>query len=116
MNIGKIKQFTNKWKDKGSEKQDTHKYWEELIEILLDVKHGRDFVDWEKKVPVPVITTEDGKSTKYIDCYLKESKCLVEQKSHNISLDKKLLQSDGSELSALEQAQMYYNRLNLSEK
>ncbi len=116
MNISKIKQFTNKWKDKGREKQDTHKYWEELIEILLDVKHGRDFVDWEKEVPVPVITTEDGKSTKYIDCYLKESKCLVEQKSHNISLDKKLLQSDGSELNALEQAQMYYNRLNLSEK
>lgn len=116
MNISKINQFTNKWKDKGREKQDTHKYWEELIEILLDVKHGRDFVDWEKEVPVPVITTEDGKSTKYIDCYLKESKCLVEQKSHNISLDKKLLQSDGCELNALEQAQMYYNRLNLSEK
>lgn len=116
MIISKINQFTNKWKDKGREKQDTHKYWEELIEILLEVKHGRDFVDWEKEVPVPVITTEDGKSTKYIDCYLKESKCLIEQKSCHISLDKKLKQSDGSELNALEQAQMYYNRLKLSDK
>jgi methylase of polypeptide subunit release factors len=116
MNISKINKFINKWKDKGREKQDTHKYWEELIEILLDVKYGRDYVDWEKEVPVPVITTEDGKSTKYIDCYLKESKCLIEQKSHNISLDKKLKQSDGNELNALEQAQMYYNRLKLSDK
>lgn len=116
MNISKINKFANKWKDKGREKQDTHKFWEELIEIILEVEHGRDFVEWEKDAPLPVITTEDGKSTKYIDCYLKKSKCLVEQKSHNISLDKKLLQSDGSELNALQQAQMYYNRLNLSEK
>lgn len=116
MEIKKIKRFIKKWQGKGREKQDTHKFWEELIEILLGVEHGRDFIDWEKEVPVPVITTEDGKSTKFIDCYLKESKCVVEQKSHNISLDKRLKQSNGDELNALEQAQIYFNRLNLYEK
>lgn len=116
MEINKINSFIKKWQGKGREKQDTHKFWEELIEILLGVEHGRDYIDWEKEVPVPVITTEDGKTTKFIDCYLKESKCVVEQKSHNISLDKRLKQSNGDELNALEQAQIYFNRLNLSEK
>ena len=74
--LQEIKNFVNKWKGKGHEKQDTHPFWEELVECLLDVKHGRDVLNWEKDVPIPVITTEDGKTTKYIDCYLETSKCV----------------------------------------
>ena len=114
--LQKVKDFARKWKDKGREKQDTHSFWEELVECLLDVKHGRDVLNWEKDVPVPVITTEDGKATKYIDCYLETSKCVIEQKSHYIALDKVLEQSDGKPLNALEQAQRYYDRLNLQDK
>ena len=114
--LQKIKAFVKKWKGKGREKQDTHPFWEELVECLLDVKHGRDVLNWEKDVPIPVITTEDGKTTKYIDCYLDTSKCIIEQKSHYISLDKVQEQSDGKPLAALEQAQRYYDRLNLQDK
>lgn len=114
--LQKIKSFAHKWKGKGREKQDTHHYWEGLVECLLNVKSGREVLNWEKEVPIPVITTEDGKTTKYIDCYLKTSKCIIEQKSHNISLDKVQEQSDGKPLNALEQAQRYYDRLNLQDK
>lgn len=114
--LQKIKSFVNEWKGKGREKQDTHPFWEKLVECLLDVKHGRDVLNWEKDVPIPVITTEDGKTTKYIDCYLETSKCVIEQKSYNVSLDKVLEQSDGKPLNALQQAQRYYDRLNRPEK
>lgn len=112
----KLQSFVNKWQNKGREKQDTHPFWEELVEILLEVEHGRDILDWEKDVPIPVVTTEDGKTTKFIDCYLKTSKCVIEQKSCHISLYDKLEQSDGKPLNALEQAQCYYDRLNRPEK
>ena len=112
----KLKTFVKKWQGKGREKQDTHPFWEELVECLLDVDHGRNVLNWEKDVPIPVVTTEDGKTTKYIDCYLELSKCIIEQKSVYISLDKVQEQSDGKPLNALEQAQRYYDRLNRPEK
>ena len=112
----KLKAFVRKWQGRGREKQDTHDYWEELVECLLDVEHGRDVLDWEKDVPIPVVTTEDGKTTKYIDCYLVNSKCIIEQKSFYISLDKAQEQSDGKPLNALEQAQRYYDRLDRPDK
>ena len=101
-----------KWKGRGNEKQDAHPFWEELVECLLDVKHGRDLLDYEKPVPKPAYVIEDGQSPKYIDCYLKQSKCVIEQKSHNISLDKPHAQSDDKMMNALQQAQRYYNHLS----
>lgn len=110
--LKRVKAFVSKWKDGGREKQDTHKYWEELVECLLGVEHGRDLIDFEKEAPIPVITTEDGGSTKYIDCYLTQTHCIIEQKSSTISLDKELLQSDSKSLNAIQQAQRYYDRLS----
>ena len=107
-----IKDFVKKWSGRGKEKQDSHPFWEELIESLFDVKHGRDFLDFEKPVPKPAIVNEGGQSPKYIDCYLKKSKCIIEQKSFNISLDKPHAQSDDKMITALEQAQRYYNYLS----
>ena len=83
--LQKIKSFVNEWKGRGREKQDTHPFWEKLVECLLDVKHGRDVLNWEKDVPIPVITTEDGKTTKYIDCYLETSKCVIATKSDSMA-------------------------------
>lgn len=111
-----IKVFVKKWRGRGKEKQDAHPFWEELVECLLDVKHGRDLLDYEKPVPKLALVTEEGQSPKYIDCYLKESKCVIEQKSHNIPLDKPHAQSDGKKLTALEQAQRYYNHLSLPDQ
>ena len=114
--LRKVKTFVNKWKNGGREKQDTHKFWEELVECLLNVEHGRDMLDFEKKAPVPVVTTEDGTTCKYIDCYLKVSNCIIEQKSSTVSLEQRLEQSDTKSLNALEQAQRYYDRLARPER
>lgn len=86
-----IQTFIAKWQGKGKEKQDTHHFWEELIELVLEVEHGRDILDFEKDAPVSVVHVEDGENIKWIDCYVKSSKCVIEQKSSNVSLDKKLL-------------------------
>ena len=117
MNQNKLKDFINRWKDGGQERQHTRDFWEELVEILLDVPHGRELIEWEKRVPLPVVTTEDGKSTRYIDCYLPGSKLIIEQKSNDVPLDKQLKQSGKQRpLDALGQAQAYYNQLNKAEQ
>jgi len=111
-----IKLFVAKWKNRGNERQDTHPFWEELVECLLGVKHGRECLDWEKPIPKRALVTENGKSPRFIDCYLKTSKCVIEQKSSNIPLDKPHAQSDSARLTALQQAQRYYDNLNLPDK
>lgn len=117
----KITRFVNKWHNKGKEKQDTHSFWEELVEIILGVEHGRDIIDTEKPVPATAIVVEDGNRIKFIDCYIKPSKCIVEQKSFGISLsDKTASYKDEQGIihvyDAREQAKIYYNRLNQSEQ
>lgn len=117
----KITRFVKKWQNKGKEKQDTHSFWEELVEIILGVEHGRDIIDTEKPVPATAIVVEDGNRIKYIDCYIKPSKCIVEQKSFGISLSDKTAsykddQGNIHSYDAREQAKIYYNRLNQSEQ
>lgn len=116
-----IKAFIAKWQGKGKEKQDTHKFWEELVELVLEVEHGRDFLDFEKDAPVSVVHVEDGENVKWIDCYVKPSKCVIEQKSYGISLNKKTAsyiddKNEKHEIDAIQQAQLYYNRLNQSDQ
>lgn len=120
----RIQAFINKWQKPGTGKelQDTHPFWEELVEIILDVPHGRDCLDYEKPAPASVVSVEDGKNYKRIDVYVKTSKCLIEQKSRGIHLTahkKASYINDKNEkidISALEQANLYYNRLNRSEQ
>lgn len=110
----KVRAFVNRWKNKGNEKQDTHHFWEELAEILLGVEHGRDCFDWETKVPPrALVEEEDGENPKFIDCYLKASRCVIEQKSYNISLDKPHARGKKKEpMNALQQAQWYYDNMD----
>lgn len=116
-----IKAFIAKWQGKGKEKQDTHKFWEELVELVLEVEHGRDILDFEKDAPVSVIHVEDGENVKWIDCYVKPSKCVIEQKSYGITLNKKTAsyiddKNEKHEIDAIQQARLYYNRLNRSDQ
>ena len=110
----KVRAFVNRWKNKGNEKQDTHHFWEELAEILLGVEHGRDCFDWEMKVPPrALVEEEDGENPKFIDCYLKASRCVIEQKSYSISLDKPHARGKKKEpMNALQQAQWYYDNMD----
>lgn len=118
----KLKAFVAKWKGKGKEKQETQKFWTELVEAVLGVEHGRDILDFEKAVPENAIKIEDGEKQKYIDCYVNPSKCVIEQKSIGIPLAGKptahYINEKGEkvELDAQHQAILYYNRLNHSEQ
>lgn len=120
----KIQAFITKWKDPnmGKEIQHTHPFWEELVELVLGIEHGRDILDFEKDAPPSVVIVEDGNKHKRIDVYVKPSKCLIEQKSRGVHLTgtKRVLYIDDQgnqvQLTALEQATLYYNRLNRSEQ
>lgn len=108
----KVRTFVNKWEDKGNEKQDTHPFWEGLVECLLGVKHGYECLDWEQKIPKRAIVEENGENPKFLDCYLKTSRCVIEQKSCNVSLDEKHAVIEGKAMNALQQAQWYYDNMN----
>lgn len=108
----KVRVFVNKWKNRGNEKQDTHPFWEGLVECLLGVKHGYDCFDWEQKVPKRALVEENGENPKFLDCYLISSRCVIEQKSLNVSLDEKHAIIEGKPKTALQQAQWYYDNMN----
>lgn len=108
----KVRTFVNNWKNKGNEKQDTHPFWEGLIECLLGVEHGYEFFDYEQKVPKRALVEENGERPRYLDCYLKSSRIVIEQKSFDVSLDDARAFIEGELKTALQQAQWYYDNMD----
>ena len=108
------RQFANKWKDGGDEKQDCHPYWIELLQDVLGVAHVTNYIDFEKPVKLP---EGDGKiHTRYIDGYIADVKVLIEQKGSVHQLDEKEPQSGGEMLTPYEQAKRYNDNLPFDEK
>lgn len=103
------RKFYQRWHGKGKEDEDCQLYWLDILQKILGASDATDRVDFEKKVIV------DG-HTKRIDCYIPETKTLIEQKSLSVNLDKKIHQSGGIELTPYEQAVRYNNGLKQSEK
>ena len=101
----KAREFVERWKDKGSEDQDSHKFWFDFFENVLECSDPYEYLDFERKV-------EDGK----IDIYVNHTKVIIEQKSRNVSLTKPKKQSDGSLLTPFEQAKRYDNKLGVHDK
>ena len=109
MTVGKIAEFVEAWKGKGDEKQDTQRFWMELLHMVLGVENPARHLLFEKKVKL-----ED--STRFIDGYIPETKVLIEQKGKHIDLSKPELQSGGASLTPYNQARRYDNNLPLEEK
>ena len=103
------RQFYNKWVGRGREDEDDRSYWLDILDRVLGVENATDHIDFQKKVIV------DG-NTKRIDAYIPETKVIIEQKSLGISLDKKVAQSGGIELTPYEQAKRYNDNLPYDEK
>lgn len=103
-----IRSFIARWTEAGSggEKQDTQRFWVDLLGNVCHVKNASSYLKTEKKI----------KGLGYIDGYLPATKVLIEQKSRGIALDKKIHQSDGSELTPYDQALRYSARLPLAER
>ena len=88
-----IKKFVTAWKSKGYEKGESQKFWLALLRDVLAVKNPEQTIDFEKPVKI-------GKSTKYIDAYIRETNVLIEQKSLGTDLT-----------GTFEQAEQYKNYL-----
>lgn len=109
MAIVNISDFVQSWIGKGDEKQDTQRFWMDLLQKVLGVESPAKHLMFEKRVKL-----ED--STRYIDAYIPETKVLIEQKGSSIDLSKPELQSGGASLTPYNQARRYDNNLPLGEK
>lgn len=114
----KAKEFAKRWKDKGSEISDADNFWYDLLESVFGIKSPFKFIDKQKDALFDIIVGDKTEVTrvKHIDFYIPKSGCLIEHKSANVSLDSLVRQSDGTRLTARQQAQRYYNSLDRKEQ
>ncbi len=97
--------FAARWEGRGDEKQDTQKFWMELLDAL-GAPEARARIEFEKP----------AEGVGYIDAYLPGTRVLIEQKSLGVRLDKAYKQSDGTPLTPYLQARRYAEALPLSQK
>lgn len=92
--------FYNDWRGVGDEKGDSQRFWIDFLTNVLGIEDVLQKIIFEKRVVV------DGQ-TKYIDVYIPETRVLIEQKSIDKDLNKKMPQSDGSMRTPFEQGRNY---------
>lgn len=92
--------FYNNWRGIGDEKSDSQRFWIDFFTNVLGIEDVLQKINFEKRVVV------DGQ-TKYIDVYIPETRVLIEQKSIDKDLDRKMPQSDGSMRTPFEQGRNY---------
>ena len=88
------RKFADNWKDKGDEKQETQRFWIQLLQNVLGVADGASYIEFEKRVKLS--------HTSFIDAYIASTKVLIEQKGIKIDLHKAYEQSDGAVLTPFE--------------
>jgi len=99
--------FVKLHQNKGYEKGNCQMFWSGLLHRVFGVKYPDEFIQFEKPAKNTTI--------KFIDAYIPETKVLIEQKSSHINLEKPIKQSDGTLLSAIDQAHFYSDMLDYSE-
>lgn len=90
--------FAADWKGRGDEKQETQRFWIELLTKVFGVD-GSTAIAFE--VPVKL------DHTSFIDGYIESTRVLIEQKGRDIDLTKGYKQSDGAMLTPFQQARRY---------
>lgn len=126
------KNFTAQWLGKGDEKQETQRFWIELLGEVLGIRNPASYIEFEKRVKqsktarmpsenIESTRVSEGNSSatgccRYIDAYIPETKVLIEQKGIKIDLKKSCEQSDGTLLTPYGQAKRYVNDMKASEK
>ena len=99
------KAFVNRWAGKGKERQDDKTFWEDLLEDVFGISKSRNEIEVQRPVKF-------NGTTKYIDVYLKTSKVVIEQKSHDVNLDLEEKQSDGTPLTPIDQGIRYSEKMD----
>ena len=93
------KEFAAYWKNRGDEKQETQRFWIDLLRNVYGVPNTEQSIEFE--VPVKL------SHTSFIDGYLADTRVLIEQKGADIDLKKGYKQSDGQMLTPYQQARRY---------
>ena len=112
MNAEKIQkqaaaEFAARWKDRGSEKEDSQRFWIDLLGNVYGIKNVTEFVRFEEKAALD--------NTSFIDVMIPSTKVMIEQKSSSKDLRKPIKQSDGTMLTPFQQAQRYVLGLPVSQ-
>lgn len=100
--------FAKKWEGIGDEKQDSQRFWMELLQTVYGIENPSDFIRFEHRVQLENIS--------YIDAMIPVTHTMIEQKSLGKSLTATIRQSDGSHLTPLEQAKRYSANLPYSDR
>ena len=95
--------FTEFWAGKGDEKQETSRFWIDLLQNVLGIDNPAKYIEFEKRVKLS--------HTSFIDAYIPDTKVLIEQKGAKIDLHRAYEQSDGSLLTPYEQAKRYADEM-----
>ena len=93
------KQFAKYWANRGDEKQETQRFWIDLLHNVFGVEQATNAIEFEVRVKLD--------HTSFIDGYIKDTHVLIEQKGMDIDLKKGYKQSDGSMLTPFQQARRY---------
>ena len=94
-----VKEFIKYWKGRGDEKQETQRFWIDLLQNVYGIQDASKFIEFE--VPVKL------DHTSFIDGFIPETRVLIEQKSADVDLKRGARQSDGSILTPYGQARRY---------
>ena len=93
------KQFVKDWTGHGDEKQETQRFWIDLLQNVFGVEQATKAIEFEVRVKLD--------HTSFIDGYISDTHVLIEQKGIDIDLRKGYKQSDGSMLTPFQQARRY---------
>ena len=95
--------FTEFWAGKGDEKQETSRFWIDVLQNVLGIDDPAKYIEFEKRVKLS--------HTSFIDAYIPDTKVLIEQKGAKVDLHRAYEQSDGSVLTPYEQAKRYADEM-----
>ncbi|MDT2834327.1 N-6 DNA methylase [Vagococcus carniphilus] len=104
----RAREFIERWKDKGNERQDSQPFWLDLLQSVYGVENPSEYITFEDKVVLD--------HTSFIDGFIDKTKVMIEQKGKNKDLNKAIKQSDGSYLTPFQQAKRYSANLPYSQR
>ncbi|PHA24285.1 methylase [Bacillus wiedmannii] len=104
------KEFSKRWKGRGSERQDSQKFWLDLLSSVYGIENPGEYITFEDSV----VNMMDR--TSFIDGYIEKTNVLIEQKGIDRDLNKGIRQSDGSLLTPFQQAMRYSATLPYSKR
>jgi type I restriction-modification system DNA methylase subunit len=100
--------FAKEWEGRGYEKGESQPFWMALLHNVYGVEHAEKYISFESQVKLS--------NTSFIDGYIDATHVLIEQKSLDKDLRKPIKQSDGTELTPIDQAKRYANELAYSKR